>query len=91
MFAIASQKAANADVVHRVYARSMSLILQAFHEYYTAFFKEYQATEILEKSTAEQIRIAAPVKAYLNEIWSYITNAERPTADNPNCKIPDGV
>ena len=39
----------------------MSLILQAFHEYYTAFFKEYQATEILEKSTAEQIRIAAPV------------------------------
>ena len=39
----------------------MSLILQAFHEYYTAFFEEYQATEILEKSTAEQIRIAAPV------------------------------
>ena len=46
----------------------MSLILQAFHEYYTAFFKEYQATEILEKSTAEQIRIAAPVKAYLNAL-----------------------
>ena len=39
----------------------MSLILQASHEYYTAFFEEYQATEILEKSTAEQIRIAAPV------------------------------
>jgi len=37
------------------------LILQASHEYYTAFIEEYQATEILEKSTAEQIRIAAPV------------------------------
>lgn len=50
----------------------------------------YQATESRKKSTVQQGRIAALVKAYLNEIWSYITNAERPTVDNPIIRCPIG-